>query len=215
SRSDRTRRDQGSGMIRMMNGASPRSPILDPRSLLAALLVAGAGIASAQAPAGTASIPFSEVRPIFQALQPQLWPADLRTKTPGENKPLWRGWIAREDAAIRARVQAGDEDSIINLLFYGTTFTRQPRISEQELAGIVVRQRETGATTFVASPVLKGRIEDFIASVAMPAANERVQFARPVIERDGIDPASQAGRGRLRTYLEDRAAGVGRAGQAP
>ena len=39
------------------------------------------GIASAQSPAGKASIPYSEAQPIFQALQPQLWPAELRTKT--------------------------------------------------------------------------------------------------------------------------------------
>jgi hypothetical protein len=187
----------------------------DPRSLVAALLVASAAIAFAQAPGGTTSIPYAEARPILQALQPQVWPADLRTKTPAEIESLWRTWIAREDAAIRARVQAGDEDSIINLLFYGTTFTRQPRISEQELAGIVVRQRETGVSTFVASPVLKRRIDDFIAAVAMPADNERVQFARRVIEREGIDPVSQTGQGRLRKFLEDRAAVVGSAVHAP
>jgi len=168
-------------------------------------------IASAQAPAGKANIPFAEARPIFQALQPQLWPADLRTQTPAAIEALWPAWITHEDAAIRARVQAGDEDSIINLLLYGTTFTRQPRISEQQLAGIVVRQRETGATTFVPSPALKGRIEDFIAAVASPAGNERMQFARQVIERDGMEPATESGKARLRMYLEDRAAVVGSA----
>ena len=168
-------------------------------------------IARAQAPAGKANIPFAEARPIFQALQPQLWPADLRTKTPAEIEALWPAWIAREDAAIRGRVQAGDEDSIINLLLYGTTFTSQPRISEQQLAGIVVRQRETGATTFVPSPVLKGRIDDFMAALASPAGNERVQLARQVIERNGMNPATPQGTLRVRKYLEDRAAVVGSA----
>ena len=144
-------------------------------------------------------------------LQPQLWPAELRTKTPADIETLWPVWIAREDAAIRARVQAGDDDSIINLLLYGTTFTRQPRITEQELAGILVRQRETGATTFVPSPVLKGRIEDFMAALTAPGGNERIQFARQVIERNGINPASEPGKARLRKYLEDRAAVVGSA----
>ena len=140
-----------------------------------------------------------------------MWPADLRTKTPAEIEALWPAWIAREDAAIRARVQAGDEDSIINLLLYGTTFTSQPRISEQQLAGIVVRQRETGATTFVPSPVLKGRIDDFMAALASPAGNERVQLARQVIERNGMNPATAQGTLRVRKYLEDRAAVVGSA----
>jgi len=169
------------------------------------------GIASAQSPAGKASIPYSEARPIFQALQPQLWPADLRTKTAPQIEALWPEWIAREDAAIRARVQAGDEDSIINLLLYGTTFTRQPRISERELAGVVVRQRETGATAFVPSPVLEGRIEDFMAALASPAGNERMQLARRVIERNGMTPATADGKRRVRAYLHDRAAVVGSA----
>jgi SAM-dependent methyltransferase len=169
------------------------------------------GIASAQSSAGKASIPNSEARPIFQALQPQLWPAELRTKTAPQIEALWPGWIAREDAAIRARVQAGDEDSIINLLLYGTTFTRQPRISERELAGVVVRQRDTGATTFVPSPVLEGRIEDFIEALASPAGNERMQFARQVIERNGMTPATATGKLRVRTYLQERAAVVGSA----
>jgi hypothetical protein len=175
------------------------------------VLGAATAVASAQAPAGKASIPFSEVLPIVQALQPQLWPADLRTKTPAEIETLWPAWIAREDAAIRARVQAGDEDSIINLLLYGTTFTRQPRISEQELAGVVVRQRETGATAFVPSPVLERRIDDFMAALTAPAANERIQLARQVIERNGMNPATPQGKLRVRKYLEDRAAVVGSA----
>ena len=194
-----------------MKRVNSRSLIPDPRFLIIALLIAGAGIAMAQAPAGKANIPFADARPIFQALQPQLWPADLRTKTPAEIEALWPAWIAREDAAIRARVQAGDEDSIINLLLYGTTFTSQPRISEQQLAGIVVRQRETGATTFVPSPVLKGRIDDFMAALASPAGNERVQLARQVIERNGMNPATAQGKLRVRKYLEDRAAVVGSA----
>jgi SAM-dependent methyltransferase len=181
--------------------------------LFTSIVVLGAAVvaASAQAPAAKTSVPYSEARPIFEMLQPQLWPAELRTKTPADIETLWPGWIAREDAAIRARVQAGDDDSIINLLLYGTTFTRQPRITEQELAGILVRQRETGATTFVPSPVLKGRIEDFMAALTAPGGNERIQFARQVIERNGINPASESGKPRLRKYLEDRAAVVGSA----
>jgi len=174
-------------------------------------LIAATTIASAQAPLARANIPFAEAKPIFEALQPQLWPAALRSKTPAQIEALWSGWIAREDAAIRARVEAGDEDSIINLLLYGTTFTSQPRISEQQLAGIVVRQRETGATTFVPSPVLEGRIDDFMTALALPAGNERIQLARRVIERNGMNPATAQGKLRVRKYLEDRAAVVGSA----
>jgi SAM-dependent methyltransferase len=167
------------------------------------------GLAAAES--ATVNIPFADGRPILDVLQPQLWPAELRGKTPAALESLWPEWVTREDAAIRARVQAGDEDSIVNFLLFGTSFTKQPRATETQLAGIVVRQRETGATTFLPSPLLKGRIEDFIAGLASPGGNERLQFAREVITRLGIDSSTDAGRMRLRRYLEDRAALVGSA----
>ena len=60
--------------------------------------------------------------------------------TPAQREAAWPGWVMQRDAAIRARVAEGDEDSIINLLQFGTSFTRQPRITEQQLAGVVMRQ---------------------------------------------------------------------------
>jgi hypothetical protein len=111
----------------------------------------------------------------------------------------------------RARVVAGDEDSIIYLLQFGTTFTKQPRITEQQLAGVAVRQAGSPTTVFVPSPLLRARIEDFVTAVASPGTNERLQFARGVIDRQGIDPRSEEGRNRLRRYLEDRTAVVGSA----
>jgi SAM-dependent methyltransferase len=181
------------------------------RFLPGAVMVIAVGAAAAQSPARKAGIPYSEARPIFQALQPQVWPAELRMRTVPEIEALWSGWVVREDAAIRARVGAGDEDSIINLLLYGTTFTRQPRISERELAGVILREPRTGATAFVPSPVLEGRIADFLEALAAPAGNERMQHARQVIERNGMTPATAEGTRRVRSYLQQRAAVVGSA----
>ena len=64
---------------------------------------------------------------------------------------------------------------------------------------------------FVPSPVLKARIDDFVAALAAPGTNERLLFARRVVERRGIDPATEDGRDRLRRYLEERTAVVGSA----
>jgi SAM-dependent methyltransferase len=167
------------------------------------------GLAAAES--ATVNIPFADGRPILDLLQPQLWPMALRGNTPAALESFWPNWVTREDATIRARVQAGDEDSIINFLLFGTSFTKQPRATETQLAGIVVRQRETGATTFLPSPLLKGRIDDFMVGVTSPGGNERLQFAREVIARLGMDLSTEAGRTRLRRYLEDRAALVGSA----
>ncbi|MBI2185770.1 MAG: hypothetical protein HYU37_01460, partial [Acidobacteria bacterium] len=94
-------------------------------------------------------------------------------------------------------------------LLYGTSFTRQPPIGDQELAGIVVQAG--GAPAFLPSPLLDARFGDFIAAVAAPAGNERLQFARQVLARHGVDPGSAADRNRIRQYLQEQIAVIGRA----
>ena len=183
-----------------------------PRTVTVRLLLVVLGLGGlVSAESATVNIPFADGMPILDVLQPQLWPAELRGKTAAALESFWPDWVRREDAAIRERVRAGDEDSIINFLLFGTSFTKQPRATETQLAGIVIRQRETGATTFLPSPLLKGRIEDFIAGLDAASGNERLQFARDVIARLGMHVSTDAGRMRLRRYLEDRAALVGSA----
>ena len=167
--------------------------------------------------AGQASsvfIPYSDARPIFDALRPELLPAELRGLTPAQREEAWQAWVMRRDAEIRERVDEGDEDSVINLLQFGTSFTTQPRITEQQLAGVVMRQAGA-ADVFVASPVLKARISDFIAALASPGTNERLLLARRVVERHGFNPSTADGRDGLRRYLEERTAVVGSAVHAP
>ena len=169
-------------------------------------------VLAAQGPAEF--IPFSDAKPIFAALREDLLPPEFRGLTPAQREAAWPDWVMRRDAAIRARVGDGDEDSVINLLQFGTAFTTQPRITEQQLAGVVMRKAGS-ADVFVPSPVLKARIDDFIAALAAPGTNERLVFARKVVERRGISPSTEDGRGRLRRYLEERTALVGSAVHAP
>ena len=96
----------------------------------------------------------------------------------------------------------GDEDSIVHLLLFGTSFTKAPRATERELAGLV-------ATPDATLRALRPRIDDFAAAIAAPGTNDRLLFARRVIERRGIDPATDSGRTELRRYLEERTRIVG------
>jgi hypothetical protein len=166
------------------------------------------------AQAGSVFVPYSDAKPIFDALRADLLPAELRGLTPAEREQAWPGWVMRRDAEIRARVDEGDEDSVINLLQFGTSFTKQPRITEQQLAGVVMRQAGS-ADVFVASPVLKARIDDFITALASPGTTERLLLARRVVERRGLTPSTADGRERLQRYLEERTAVVGAAVHAP
>ena len=164
---------------------------------------------------GATYIPYSDAAPVLRAVRDDRLPPELRGKTPTELETAWSDWVVRRDAAIRARVDEGAADSIVYLLQFGTSFTKRPRISERELAGVVMRQSGSGASRFVPSPVLLSRIEDFIVAIASPGTNTRLQFARDVITRRGIDPGTEAGRTELRRYLQERVERVGQAERLP
>jgi hypothetical protein len=148
-------------------------------------------------PGVVGSIPFAEARQIFEVLRDDLLPDALKGRTPLELAAMWTGWVAARDSAIRERVAQGDEDSVINLLLFGTTFSKRPRPTEAELEALAARPAE-GLTA------VRSRLDDFMTAVASPGNDERLQFARAVIVRAGIDPATAAGRGRMRQYLEER-----------
>lgn len=149
-----------------------------------------------------AFIPYADARPIFDAVRADFLPPDLRDLAPAEREARWPAWIVRHDAAIRARVAEGDADSIVHLLLFGTSFTTAPRASERDLAALVARPDE-------ALRALRRRIDDFAAALAAPGANERLRFARAVVERQGIDPATAEGRAALGRYLDERTRVVG------
>ena len=148
-------------------------------------------------PATVSSIPFAEARQVFQVLRDDLLPDALKGRSPVELEAMWTRWVQARDSAIRERVAQGDEDSVINLLLFGTSFTKRPRPTEGELEALAARPAE-------GLPVLRPRLDDFMAAVALPGSDERLQLARTVIVRAGIDPATPAGTARMRQYLEER-----------
>ncbi|HWW83465.1 MAG TPA: class I SAM-dependent methyltransferase, partial [Vicinamibacterales bacterium] len=86
-----------------------------------------------------------------------------------------------------------DEDSILNFLFFGTTFTKQPRMRSGDIAKL---DGEPGAVE-----VVRRRLDDLVAGIALPGGNERLSFARKMVERKDINPTSAAGRDQTRFYL--------------
>jgi hypothetical protein len=71
-------------------------------------------------------MPYVDARPILQAMAEAL-PRGLRSLTPQEQESAWPEWVKQQDAEIRARLKKGDEDSLLNFLLFGTSFTHQPR----------------------------------------------------------------------------------------
>jgi hypothetical protein len=116
-------------------------------------------------------------------------PPELAGKTPAELESDWPAWVSRHNADIRVRLERGDEDSVVNFWLYGTTFTTLPRAT----------QRDIGRAN--AADVLLGRLDDLLAKVAAPGADDRLLFVRHVLERRGVDPATDKGREVARQYL--------------
>jgi SAM-dependent methyltransferase len=131
--------------------------------------------------AGVIQIPYEEAKPILEA--------NARNISAAE----WPAWVAKRNAEIRGRLAQGDEDSIVNLWLYGTSFTKLPRVTDREAALLAAPEK--------IQDLLLARLDDFVAALAKPGTNERLQFARDLVTRKGITLATEAGRDRAKAYL--------------
>jgi SAM-dependent methyltransferase len=120
---------------------------------------------------GQTLAPFAAVKPVLDAFGDKL-PGELKNPTPAK----WTAWARSEDKAVRARIGQGDLDSMVNLLLFGNSFTKQPRIE--------VRQMLAGSS----SPVLQSRLRDLLDGLRSPAGNERLMFLRSLLESKGMVP---------------------------
>jgi hypothetical protein len=174
--------------------------------LLASLALLAAPPLYAQSPGQRVShISYEEARPILAALR-DIAPPELQAAGSSDMAAAWSKWVAARDAEIRARLIQGDEDSLVNLLLFGTSYTRQPRITLKALA----QARQNGfapeAAAFVEA--VKARATDLVDGIAMPGNNERLLFARHAVETKGYDTKTEAARARLKQYLLDGLARV-------
>jgi hypothetical protein len=94
-----------------------------------------------------------------------------------EDPSAWDTWVRQEDREVRARIDRGVEDSISNLVLYGASFTKLPRVSSPESA-------VNAAGELVESA--RDRVRAAAAALAHPSGNERLQFARDYLLRRGI-----------------------------
>jgi SAM-dependent methyltransferase len=113
--------------------------------------------------------------------------------SPAETQAAWSTWVARRNAEIRARVRRGDEDSLVNLWWFGTSFTSLPPARPVDVAA-----HDAGATL---STVVNGRLDDLLEGLIAPGANSRLRFARQLVTEQGVDPTTSAGRSRARAWL--------------
>ena len=105
----------------------------------------------------------------------------------------WLAWLQKSDAAVRRRLDAGEEDSVTNLLRFGVTFTKEYRIDDEYL----VRYGESSLVNSFAEK----RADDLIRGLASPTASQGFREIRSFLEKKGFALNSAAGRKKLKVYL--------------
>jgi hypothetical protein len=159
-----------------------------------AALVVLSGAICAQAPPGKAPIVYADVQPLWDILRQHL-PSQLSAAPAADLDSAWREWVRAHDVEIRGRVARGDEDSLVNLWLFGTSFTELPPARPRDVA-----MNGDGATL---SQVADGRLDDLLAALASPGANERLRWAGQILSGKGMDPATSGGRARARELFVD------------
>ncbi len=149
-------------------------------------------------------ITYEEARPIVEALG-EVLPAELRGGATRELPSIWASWVVRRDAEIRSRLVQGDEDSLVNFLLFGSSFTRRPRITLSDLARTGEQHLLSSgndspeAVAFVTT--IQARADDLLQAMAVPGKNERLLFARRLAESKGHELGTVQGRERVKKYL--------------
>ena len=118
-------------------------------------------------------MPFDEARPVVEAMREAL-PAGLAGLTEERLAAAWPGWVGERDRAVRERLARGEEDAVVNLLFFGTSFTKAPRLTTAALGGVAAKDVEER---------LSRRLGDLATAVAGSEGDERLRLVRSVFAR--------------------------------
>ena len=156
------------------------------------LLVAAAAITPAR------FVRVHEARSILTELAGKL-PPELNALTSAQQEKAWPEWIARRDREIRARLEQGDEDTIVNWMLFGTSFTSKPRALLGAVeSGAAGNQERVLRQTI---ELISARLDDLLQALTTPGNDERRLFARALLERKGLRFATAADRDAAREYL--------------
>ncbi len=113
--------------------------------------------------------------------------------TPTISSHDWLAWLQRSDARVRERLDAGEEDSLTNLLRFGVTYTKEYRIDDEYL---VLYGQSSLVNSFA-----ENRTNDLIKALAASNRNQGFQEMRAFVESKGFSVNSPAGQKKLKAYL--------------
>jgi hypothetical protein len=166
------------------------------------------------------NISYQQAQPILEALSESLLPAGLKNRSPAEIAALWPAWVTLHDQETRARLLRGDEDTMVNFLVLGTSFTRQPPLTARQFNNLpgchAPSSSPPAADDQPECAVFVHRVDDLLRGLARPGNNERLLFLSHLAEREGYHPRTAYGahpdlaeQRRLRTFVLTNVTRVG------
>lgn len=168
--------------------------------------VAWAALATAAVQAPPRDVTYREAQPVIDAAGPAAPPEIVRL--PARDRPVaWRAWVAQRRARLAQRLLRGEEDALVPLLLFGTSYTKAPRITRaflERAAGAAGGAERALAAAF------EPRVDDLLRALASPAGNERLEWARATLERLGHRADTARARAAAGRYLIETFARVTR-----
>jgi len=131
----------------------------------------------------------------FDRLEPLLpgnrftLPGDL-SGTRDQIRAAWPRWIQSHDREIRARLVRGEEDTLVNFILFGVSFTDRPRVLPDDASETALR-------------LIDERTQHFIAAIAMPNS-DRLNLLNNLLSRLGYRTSTEPERQRLRQYISSQ-----------
>ncbi|HEY2382301.1 MAG TPA: hypothetical protein VGK48_14075 [Terriglobia bacterium] len=145
---------------------------------------------SVRTSAGNSLTEYTDVQQVL-AFVSELLPPELKTSDVSAQRKAWPEWVIGHDRDIRARLLRGDEDTVVNWLLFGTSFTRQPGVpfDVSAISGDLPR-------------LISKRTKDLISVLGSADPDERSAFARRLLQSQGYGFKTAEERARLERHLQ-------------
>ena len=157
-------------------------------------LLAGSGARCfGQSEVGREFISLESAQPVLTGMSDAL-PSDLKALGPLD-AAKWRAWVQSKDREVRNRLIRGEEDTLVNLLRFGVTFTKEYRIDDEYLG-------RYGQSSLVNS-FAEHRADDLIRAWRSPNPPEGLAEMRTFVEAHGHLLATARQRQETKKYLLD------------
>jgi hypothetical protein len=134
-------------------------------------------------------MPFDAAQPVFLAMHNEA-PPELQTNVSSQ---AWGEWVRTHDLEVRKRLEKGQEDTLINLLRFGVSFTKQPQIDAEYLA-------RYGQSSLV-NAFANDRADDLVRALAALHRSEAMDQMHEMLEKKGFSFKTTAGRHAIKDYL--------------